>query len=87
MSCNFEEKSGLVTTKTGWGNWGQTLEEILIEVDLGREARSRDIKCAIKTRYLSLHMGGECLIQVWYYRIAFCAFTSKRCLTGLIVYG
>ena len=46
---NFDERS-VVPSSTPWGSWYQTIEEVVIEVDIPLGTRSRDIKC-IKTTY------------------------------------
>ena len=33
MSSHFDEKSGIVSCKTSWGVWSQTVEEVNIEIE------------------------------------------------------
>lgn len=44
--ADFSERSGTVPCTTPWGNWYQTIDEIVIEVDLLPGTRGRD--CAVK---------------------------------------
>ena len=55
---DFDERSGLVYCKTPWGQWAQTVEDVVIEVKLQHSARARDVVCDIKPRYLSVIVAG-----------------------------
>lgn len=61
---HFDERSGVVYCKTGWGQWGQTIEEVFIEVDVAEGTKARDIRCDIKPKSISLAVSNEVLIQV-----------------------
>lgn len=57
---NFDEKSGVVYCKTPWGQWGQTIEEVLIEVEIAEPGtRAKDIKCDIKPNSISVSVANE----------------------------
>ena len=62
--ADFDERSGLVTCKTPWGYWGQTMEEVQIEVHLDKETRAKAIRCSIKPKHLSLSVSGSEIFQV-----------------------
>lgn len=61
MSNNFDEKSGIVYSKTSWGQWGQTIEEVFIEIDIpgGAGVRAKDVSCDIKTTSIAVSIRGE----------------------------
>ena len=61
---HFDERSGVVYCKTGWGQWGQTIEEVFIEVDVAEGTKARDIHCDIKPKSISLAVSNKVLIQV-----------------------
>ena len=61
---NFEEKSGLTTCKTSWGNWGQTIEDIHIEVNLKKGTSAKSISCTIETSHLTIKVNGCIVIKV-----------------------
>ena len=60
---HFDERSGVVYCKTGWGQWGQTIEEVFIEVDVAEGTKARDIQCNIKPKSISLTVSNKVLIQ------------------------
>lgn len=62
---HFDERSGVVYCKTGWGQWGQTIEEVFIEVDVVEGTKARDVHCHIKPNSISLAVSGKVLIQVY----------------------
>eukprot|EP00794_Sanderia_malayensis_P007563 gene7563-8401_t len=53
MDC-FEERSGLVTCTTPWGKWGQTIEDVIIYVDVPEGTVSKMIQCVIQFKKISL---------------------------------
>ena len=61
---NFDERSGMVYCKTSWGQWGQTIEEVFIEVDVTEGTKARDIRCDIKPKAISVTVSNKLLIQV-----------------------
>lgn len=65
MSSNFDERSGVVYCKTPWGQWGQTMEEVYVEVELTESnIRAREIQCEIKPKYLSVAVRGSVKFKV-----------------------
>ena len=61
---HFDERSGVVYCKTDWGQWGQTIEEVFIEVDVAEGTNARDIRCEIKPHSISLTVSNKVLIKV-----------------------
>ena len=68
---NFDERSGMVYCKTSWGQWGQTIEEVFIEVDVTEGTKARDIRCDIKPKAISVTISNKLLIQVLLYNFFF----------------
>lgn len=65
MSSDFDERSGLVYSKTPWGQWGQTIEEVFVEVDITESnVRAKDIRCEIQPSFISVAVRGEVKLQV-----------------------
>lgn len=64
MSAPFEERSGVVPCGTPWGRWYQTLEEVFIEVRVPPGTRAKDVRCSLRSRHISLAVGGQELLQV-----------------------
>ena len=64
VMAHFDERSGIVPCKTDWGTWWQTLEEVYIEVDTGKEILAKNVKCDIKPRHLTVVVNGEVLVDV-----------------------
>lgn len=62
--ADFDDKAGVVTASTPWGNWSQTIEEVFIEVPVEKGLRSRDINCDIKPNVISLSIGGREIFKV-----------------------
>ena len=62
--AHFDERSGIVPCKTEWGNWWQTLEEVYVEVNPGKEISAKVVECDIKARHLKVVVNREVLINV-----------------------
>lgn len=62
---DFDERSGVVYCKAPWGQWGQTIDEVFIEVQV-RESnvRAKDIKCDIKPNSISVAVREDVKIKV-----------------------
>ena len=64
MADHFDEKSGVVPSKTPWGNWAQTIDEIFIEVDVPRGTIAREISCDIKPKSIRFTYKGKEFFKV-----------------------
>ena len=64
---NFDERSGIVPSKTPWGSWSQTMEEVTVEVDVLPGTKSRDVCCKIQPRNIQLSVGGKEIFKVQHY--------------------
>lgn len=62
--AHFDERSGAVYCKTGWGQWGQTIDEVFVEVDVTEGTKARDIRCDIKPKSISVTVNKKVLIEV-----------------------
>ena len=61
---HFDERSGVEYCRTEWGQWGQTIEEVYVEVDLPEGTRARDIKCDMKSRSIAVTVNSELILKV-----------------------
>ena len=65
--AHFDEKSGLVQCRTSWGTWGQTVDNVQIEVNVEKGTKSRDVKCTIQPKEIALSVRGERVFKArWY---------------------
>ena len=70
---DFDERSGLVQCKTPWGSWAQTMEEVVVEVDVPVGTKSRDVRCSIQPRNIALSVGGKEVFKVtheWWWMVS-----------------
>ncbi|XP_068129134.1 nudC domain-containing protein 2 isoform X2 [Hyperolius riggenbachi] len=63
MSVNFDERSGVVPCQTPWGCWYQTMEEVFIEVQVPPGTQSREIRCKLGIRDVSLAVRDSQILQ------------------------
>ena len=75
MAANFEEKSGLVSCYTSWGSWGQTVEEVHVEVNVNPGTKAKDIKCQIQPKDVFLSVAGKTILKVCMLRVHVFAVT------------
>lgn len=68
MSSHFDEKSGVVSCKTPWGSWYQTVEEIVVNVNVEEGTRGRDIRVNIKPNHITCTVKGEILFAETLFR-------------------
>ncbi|XP_055895529.1 nudC domain-containing protein 2-like [Biomphalaria glabrata] len=61
--AHFDEKSGAVQCKTEWGCWWQTIDEVFIEIHSETILNSKDIKCVIKPRNISVHIKNTTILE------------------------
>ena len=62
--AHFDETSGVVSCKTDWGRWWQTMEDVCIEVDLEEGTTAKFVQCQIKTKSIKVVVKGQTIIQV-----------------------
>ena len=70
---DFDERSGVVYCKTPWGQWGQTIDEVFVEVDVAASSssssssssvRAKDIKCEIRPNAIAVSVRGQDTFKV-----------------------
>ena len=64
MADHFDEKSGVVPSKTPWGSWAQTIDEVFIEVNVPKGTKGREIACEIKPKSIKFTLKGQELFKV-----------------------
>lgn len=64
MADHFDEKSGVVPSKTSWGNWAQTIDEVFIEVNVPKGTKGREISCDIKPKSIKFCLKGQEFFKV-----------------------
>lgn len=64
MADHFDEKSGVVPSKTSWGNWAQTIDEVFIEVNVPKGTKGREISCDIKPKSIKFCLKGKEFFKV-----------------------
>lgn len=70
IMSHFDERSGVVYCSTSWGQWGQTIEEVFIEVDVVEGTRPRDIQCEMKPKSLSVTVNNKEILKVYIYTVS-----------------
>lgn len=61
---DFGERSGVVYCQTPWGQWGQTIDEVLVDISVATGTRSKDVRCEIKPRELVVTVSGKVVVEV-----------------------
>lgn len=56
---NFDEKSGIVPCRTPWGQWYQTMEDVVVEVNVPEGTTSKEIKVDFKPKQLTCKVRNE----------------------------
>ena len=65
-NSHFEEKSGVITASTAWGRWNQTVSEVVIEVDVERGTRGKEVAIEIKPNHISCYVRKQEIFKVIY---------------------
>ncbi|CAH1778261.1 unnamed protein product [Owenia fusiformis] len=60
---DFDDRSGIVCCKTDWGRWWQTMDEVVVEVDVPEGTNAKNIKCEIKTKLVKLSLQGNVIFE------------------------
>ena len=61
----FEEKSGLVVNKTDWGSWAQTIDDVVIEINVPHGTKAKDVRCQITPKSLTVFLRDAEIIKVF----------------------
>ena len=62
--ANFDETSGVVSCKTNWGHWWQTIDDVCIEVDLEEGTTAKLVQCQIKSKSIKVVVKGHTIVEV-----------------------
>ena len=65
-NSHFDEKSGVITASTAWGRWNQTVSEVVIEVDVERGTRGKEVAIEIKPNHISCYVRKQEIFKVIY---------------------
>ena len=84
MADHFDEKSGVVPSKTSWGNWAQTIDEVFIEVNVPKGTKGREISCDIKPKGIKFCLKGQEFFKVTQSVISFSPSSSTSLLPSLL---
>ena len=60
---NFDEKSGVEYSQSEWGQWGQTIDEVFVEVNVPPGTTAREVRCHIKPSSLSVAVKDKEIIK------------------------
>ena len=69
MSSNshFDEKSGIISHETSFGRWSQTVNEVVVEIDVDVGTRGKDVKVVIKPSHLECHVKENLIFKVTHF--------------------
>ena len=68
MANHFEEKSGIIAAKTPWGKWYQTGTEVVIEIEVEKGTRGKDVSVLIKPSQISCCVRQKNIFKVIFFR-------------------
>lgn len=63
---HFDERSGMVYSSANWGQWGQTIEEVYVEINVPEGTSPKNIHCNFKPKSLLVTVNGNEIIKVQY---------------------
>ena len=61
---DFDEKSGVIWCSTERGCWGQSIEEVLVKVDLAEHTTSKQVTCDITAKSIKCAVNGKVIFEV-----------------------
>ncbi|XP_063970691.1 nudC domain-containing protein 2-like isoform X2 [Lytechinus pictus] len=76
--ANFDEKSGVVPCLTPWGCWYQTMDEVMVEINVPEGTTSKAIKATFGVNTLSCSVPGVEIKGELYSRVV-----ADECLWSL----
>jgi len=68
-----------VVCKTEWGSWAQTIDDVVIEIDVPKGTKSREIKCNITPKSLTVSVQGNEIIKVIFNAATLCVPMEVQC--------
>ncbi|XP_033123578.1 nudC domain-containing protein 2-like isoform X1 [Anneissia japonica] len=60
---HFDEKSGIVPCETEWGMWYQTIEEVMVEINVEPGTKPKEITVIFKPNHLTCVVRGNNIIK------------------------
>eukprot|EP00730_Choanoeca_flexa_P012536 TRINITY_DN4368_c0_g1_i1.p1 TRINITY_DN4368_c0_g1~~TRINITY_DN4368_c0_g1_i1.p1 ORF type:complete len:159 (+),score=22.06 TRINITY_DN4368_c0_g1_i1:96-572(+) len=60
---HFDETSGVVECPTHWGSWYQTMEEVVIQINLEQGTRGKEIQIDCKSKFLAITVKGSSILN------------------------
>lgn len=59
MNSDFDERSGVACCKTPWGNWYQTVEDVVIVINVEKGTRGKEVNVVIEPQHISCVVRGR----------------------------
>ena len=75
-NSHFDEKSGVVTCPTPWGRWYQTVAEVMVEVDLEKGTRAKEVLVTMVPNKISCTVRHKELFSVSAAQISYNSFSG-----------
>ena len=63
-NSHFEEKSGVIAASTPWGRWYQTGSEVVIEIEVEKGTRGKEVAIGIKPSHISCSVRQKKIFKV-----------------------
>lgn len=61
---HFDERSGVVSCRTDWGCWWQTVHEVHIEVNLSKNTKAKDVSVKVRATEINCTVCKEVVFKV-----------------------
>ena len=85
-----------MVSKTDWGSWAQTIDDVVIEINVPRGTKAKDVRCRIAPKSLSVFVRDAEIIKVSlvqrkafynnrYYRVHYSRQFWRKKVYGLLV--
>ena len=90
---HFDEKSGTVDCKTTWGLWHQTIDEVVVLVDVPEGTRGKQMNIAIKAKsirnktwFAGLNNTAPIMLVLAITAVLAAIAISNHCVTGCTLF-
>lgn len=60
----FDEKRSVIKTRTDWGFWWQTVQEVHIQVEIPKLTSAKEIKVNVRPKYIQCIVHGKTIFEV-----------------------
>ncbi|XP_060064793.1 nudC domain-containing protein 2-like [Ylistrum balloti] len=61
--ANFDERAGIISAITDWGQWWQTIEEVYIEIAIPTGTSVKEIKCEIRPKHIKVAVKSRTVVE------------------------